>query len=231
MRRKTIILFFPILCLSSYAQNNSTSEVGTLTAYYATTAFDRFKKGDLVCDSNDPINRIVDLNATFYKYEGDGTGVYYSSQYLKSNLNKVVYTMNQLPVSMIGDKAIFRSSDGYIAKIFKSDNNGHNYYVRNDDFEPVLSLEETRRHDGCYVLSREYYSEWLEQKDCFEAHLEVKNGNIDLYRQNPYYDGDRKGCRYRSGLIGFVEETWWNKEGHAQMDTREIKRRSCACDI
>lgn len=213
MRRLFSYLFFSILCLSGYAQNNSTSEVGTLTSYYATAAFDRFKKGDLVCDSNDPMNRIVELNASFYKYEGDDTGEYYSSNYLKSNINKVVYTMSQLPVSMIGDKAIFKSEDGSMAKIFKSDNNGHKFYVWNDEFEPVLSMEETRCHDGCYVLSNEFYSEWQEGKACFEAHLEVKNGNIDLYRQNPYYDNDRKGCRYRPGLIGFVEETWWNKEG------------------
>lgn len=213
MRRSLFILFFPILCLSIYAQNKPANEAGTLTAYYATTSFDRFKKGDLVCDSNDPINRIVDLDTAMYKYEGDDTGVYYSSNYLKSDISKVVYTMSQLPVDMIGDKAMFKSEDGYMAKIFKSDNNGHKYYVWNDDFDPVYSKEETKRHDNCYVLSKEFYAEWLEGVGCFEAHLEVKDGNIELYRQNPYYDGNSNGCRYRPGLIGIIEETWWNKEG------------------
>ena len=55
MRRSLFILFFPILCLSIYAQNKPANEAGTLTAYYATTSFDRFKKGDLVCDRGWPV--------------------------------------------------------------------------------------------------------------------------------------------------------------------------------
>ena len=38
------------------------SAQGKLTAYYANTAFGDYQEGQLIVDTNDPINRMVDFN-------------------------------------------------------------------------------------------------------------------------------------------------------------------------
>ena len=199
-----------------------TPEVGTLTAYYATKSFTavngpQFNKGELICDSNDPINRIVDMNAMFYKYEGDDTGEYYSYLLPKSEISKTVYKMNQLPVSLVENNAVFKSQQGLVAKIFKSDINGHKYYSwdkSGGEFKAVFNAEETLRHKEGLVLNVEYCAKWIEGKDTFTYQLNVKDGNVDLYRKNRYYfDEGPQYCRYREGLIGIIEEEWCNKDG------------------
>ncbi len=44
---------------------------GQLTAYYANVDIENYQKGQLIVDTNDPINRMVDFNKSLYRYEGD----------------------------------------------------------------------------------------------------------------------------------------------------------------
>jgi len=179
------------------------AEVGTLSAYYAKADFGDYKKGQLICDSNDPINRIVDYNATHYKYEGDDTGEYYSYLLPKSKIEKRTYTMCQLPVSMVGKRIVFVSKEGDVAKLFASNINNHKYWDYSGDSE-VMSWEETDKHGECYVISVQYSSGYL-----FEEPLEERGGNIRLYRENRYDGGgDPNYCRYRKGEIGIIEDDW-----------------------
>ena len=191
-------------------RKQATKRVGDMTAYYATESifskvFD-YSEGQLICDSNDPMNRIVDLNATYFKYEGDDTGEYYSSNIPKSKVRKEIYEMNLFPVKLVGDRCTFKSAEGDIITIFKSDINGHKYYNWNydDGYTAYYNAEQTKKNRECYVLLMD---------DNYSVQLEIKDGNFDLYHENPYYDNNRKGCRYREGLIGILEEKWWNKEG------------------
>ena len=106
----------------------------------------------------------------------------------------------------------------YTSRIFKADVNGHKYYswvdVGDEGFKAVYNDEETKRHEKeCLVLSYEMKYKWMEEKDLFEMQIDSKDGNVDLYHNNRYYDGeDPNDCRYREGLIGFLEEAWVNKE-------------------
>lgn len=193
--------------------------VGTLTAYYAAETFavgdHQYKKNQLICDSNDPLNRIVNYNAKNYKYEGDDTGEYYSWLLPKQKVKKVTYTMNKLPASMIGDKATFKSKDGLTLTIFKQDINGHKYYQWDDDWKPVYNAESTKRNTSSLIVSVEFVPVWEEGTTAtFEFQLHEKGGCIDLYHKNRYGEGAAPGdCRYRPGLIGFVEQEWQNAEG------------------
>ena len=195
--------------------SNDSKIVGKLTAYYANKDFGEFTKGQLIVDSNDPINRMVDLNSTKYKYEGDDTGDYYSSEILKSNVTVKTYTMNELPVSYIGEKMLFVSEDGDTAKIFKSNNNGHYYFTYDDDWNPIKNMEVTNALDGCYVLSftYSYTDEENVVKGIVEHQLEIEDGNIKLYAKNRFGDD---GVRYRKGKIGFIEKQWYNGEGYPE---------------
>ena len=182
-------------------------KVGTLSAYYAKEDIEHFKKGQLICDSNDPINRIVDNNATHYKYEGDDTGVYYSYLLPKSKVDKKTYTMYQLPVALIGKRAVFVSNEGDSAKIFQSNINKHKYWdydIINGEYKKRISYEETDKHSACYVLSIILPNGYL-----FEQPLEEQLSNVRLYRKNPYGDGVAPSdCRYREGEIGIIEGNW-----------------------
>jgi len=190
--------------------------VGVLTAYYALEDFkaegSEYKKGQLICDSNDPLNRIVDEDAVNYKYEGDDGGELYSWLLPKSKVEKKTYTMNHLTVSDIGDKAYFVAKNGCVARIFWSNINGHNYFNWNGEEEKYRDEE---RYKECFVLSVEYISPYSNEKSLFEEQLEEKQGNIELYCKNRFAeDGkDSTDCRYREGLIGFIEESWYNKDG------------------
>ena len=179
--------------------------VGTLTAYYAKENFSaggiNYKKGQLICDTNDPINKIVEQDDQNYKYEGDDTGEYYSWLLPKSIVEKKTFLMNQLSAENVGEKAVFLSEKGCVARVFWSTINGHKYY----DYEgKEEKWRETERLSECYVLSVEYISIWDGEKYMFEEQLEEKQGNIKIYAENHYRDAE--------GQIGFVEERWYNKE-------------------
>lgn len=189
----------------SLAHFNSRKEVGTLTAYYAKEDFSaderEYKKGELICDSNDPFNHVSDEDENNYRYSGDNTGVEYSWLLPKSKVEKKVYTMNQLALSDIEGKAYFVAENGFVARIFWSNSNGHGFYNWNGEEK----FREKERFRECFVLSAELVWPWDNSKHLFEEQLDEKLGNIKLYSENIYRQYDH--------LIGFVEESWDNKEG------------------
>ena len=209
-----LVMIMSFVC--SCQSEKNVPVVGLLTAYYALEDFNaedsEYKKGQLICDSNNPLNRIVDKDADNYKYEGDDGGELYSWLLPKSKVEKKTYTMNQLTASDIGDKAYFVAENGCVARIFWSNIDGHRYYNWNGEEEKYRDEE---RYKECFVLSVEYVSPYNNEKTLFEEQLEEKQGSIVLYSKNRFAgDGiDSTNCRFRKGLIGFVEESWYNKEG------------------
>lgn len=191
----------------SFEKRMVAPEVGTLTAYYAKEDFSsndhEYKKGMLICDSNDPLNHVSDEDENNYRYSGDDGGEEYSWLLPKSKVEKRVYTMNQLTPSDINGKAYFVAENGCKARIFWSNSNGHRFYNWNGEEE---KYKEEERYKECFVLSAELLSSWDNSKYLFEEQLNEKLGNIELYCENKYRQYDH--------LIGFVEEGWYNKEGY-----------------
>ena len=185
--------------MAIYAQDR----VGTLTAYYAKKSFEYFKVGDLIVDSNDPINRIIPYNQTYWKYEGDNTGEYYSSNIKKENVIVKKWEMNELPVSLVKNGATFVAKSGCKARIFWANNKGRKYC----DSEGHEDDSTSRLFEnGCFVLSA-----WIKNRErgmwLFEDPLYEERGNIKLYWSNRFGD---YGCRKRPGRIGIIEEEWFN---------------------
>lgn len=185
---------------------------GKLTAYYANDAFGDYQKDELIVDTNNPINRIVDYSKTKFKFEGDDTGEYYSHLILKSQVTVKEYQMDPLPVELVQDDATFVSSDGFVVRIFAASANGHSFYSYNDDFEPNYDAIQTAAHQEYYVLSGVLKSYYDDEGFFFEEPLEVENGHIKLY----VYGGDigyasaddPTYVRYRPYKMGFLEEAW-----------------------
>lgn len=182
-------------------------EVGTLTAYYAKEDFSandcEFKKGKLICDSNDPFNHITEADEKNYRYTGDYGGEEYSWLLPRSKVEKKTYKMNQLTPSDINGKAYFVAENGCVARIFWSNSNGHRFYNWNGKEE---KYKEEEIYKECFVISAEFLSSWDNSKYLFEEQLNEKLGNIELYCENKYRQYDHH--------IGFVEEGWYNKEGY-----------------
>jgi hypothetical protein len=189
------------------------SAQGTLTAYYSNVTNDRYEKGQLIVDTNDPMNRIVNYNKTKYKFEGDNTGEDYSWLIPKSQVTVKEYKMSPLPVEKIGDKAMFRSTDGCEVCIFKAHANGHRFFtLRRTDFEMVYNAEETRAHQEFYAMVAT-----SDEGLFFQQPLEVENGCIKLYMNGTdlHYCNDVKGTlRYRPYVVGFIEESWSVSDEH-----------------
>lgn len=208
-----MVLMMSVLCSCGNSSSSQAEEVGMLTAYYATEDFKtengpEYKKGQLICDSNDPINRIVEQDGNNYRYEGDETGAEYSWLLPKSKVEKKTYKMNQLPVNSIGDKAYFVSESGCVARIFWSNSNGHHFFNWNGKEE---QYREEIRYKECYVLSVELINFFNNKKYIFEEQLEEKRGSLRFYVD--YGGEDPNNCRYRECPIGLIEEEWCNKEG------------------
>ena len=182
-------------------------EAGILTAYYAKEDFSanerEYKKGELICDSNDPLNHISDEDDNNYRYSGDDGGDPYSWLLPKSKVEKKSYKMNHLTPSDIDGRAYFKAENGCVARIFWSNSNGHKFYNWNGKEEQYRDEE---RYKECFVLSAEILSPWDNSKHLFEEQLNEKLGNIELYCENKYRQYDH--------VIGFVEESWYNKEGY-----------------
>ena len=188
--------------------------IGILKAYYAKKDFSitdysmNYKQGQLICDSNDPINRIVEVDDYNYKYEGDDTDCYYSYLIPKAEVTKKEYLMHQLTTNDIGNKSIFVSDEGCKIIIFRSNINGHHYL----DYDGEVDLKETNNHKECYVLSMRFFD-----NACREFPLREKQGIIELYQRETKYNSgfneDPNYCRYREGPIGIIEEEWENGEG------------------
>lgn len=207
-----LAVVLPAVHAKRLARKSNAAAATTLTAYYAYRDFSangtEYKKGQLIVDTNDPLNRMVSLNATSYKYEGDDTGEYYSWKIPKKNVTVQSYAMSELAVSALGEGVVFVADDGREAKIFKSHNNGHSYYSCDDDFNAYLDTRATDRLDGCYVLSVPLSSGYV-----FEEPLSVSNGHLVLYVKNRF---GSTGVRRRAGKIGIIEEEWVNKEGYPE---------------
>lgn len=202
-----IVAMFVLMGVScSYEKKKVAPEVGILTAYYAKEDFSandcEYKKGMLICDSNDPLNHVSDEDENNFKYSGDDGGEEYSWLLPKSKVEKKVYTMNQLTPSDIDEKTYFVAENGCEARIFWSNRNGHRFYNWNGEEEKYRDEE---RYKECFVLSAELLSSGDNGKYLFEEQLNEKKGNIELYRENKYRGYDL--------LIGFIEESWYNKEG------------------
>lgn len=185
---------------------------GTLTAYYAKVAFGNYKKGQLIVDTNDPLNRMVNYNKKKFKYEGDDTGGYYSSLILKSRVTVKKYQMSPLPIEKIGQRATFRSSDGYEVSIFKAHANGHSFYsFTGEDFTRTYNAKQTNAHQEFYAMSGTLKTFFNDEGWYFQHPLEVENGCIKLYENGTEvgYGTEIKGSlRYRPYMMGFLEQDW-----------------------
>lgn len=206
------IFLFTILLIPFTPNIFAQEFVGNLIAYYAKDNLNEAKKGRLIVDSNDPIDRIVDYNKTMYKFEGNYSDTYYSSLLPKSKVLKKTYKMSTLPVALVKKESTFISKNGYKARIFWSNINGHKYY--NFDGSKIDS-KATQSHKGCYVLSvtlpTDDNNTWL-----FEEQLKVEGENIRLYQKNRFAGENvsKKNVRYRPGKIGIIEEEWFNPESY-----------------
>ena len=186
--------------------------IGTLKSYYAkndiaiTDYSVHYEQGQLICDSNDPINRIIEVDDYNYKYEGDETGTYYSYLIPKAEVILKEYTMFQLTTNDIGNKSIFVSDEGLKIKIFRSNINGHHYL----DYNGEVDLKETNNHKECYVLSMKSF-----ENTFWELPLREKQRIIELYQRETKYGSneDPNYCRYREGPIGIIEDEWDNEDG------------------
>ena len=202
-----IALVMAISLLCSCQQKKEVPVVGTLTAYYAKEDFNVdeivYKKGQLICDSNDPLNHVSDEDVNNYRYFEDNSDDGYSCLLPKSKVEKKTYKMNQLTPPDINGKAYFVAENGCVARVFWSNSNGHRFYNWNGEEEKYRDEE---RYKECFVLSAELLSSWDNSKYLFEEQLNEKLGSIELYCENEYKQYDH--------LIGFIEEGWHNKEGY-----------------
>ncbi|MBO4802942.1 MAG: hypothetical protein IKX18_04415 [Muribaculaceae bacterium] len=188
------------------------SAQGKLTAYYANTAFGDYQEGQLIVDTNDPINRMVDFNESQFKYEGDESGGYYSQLIPKSQVTVKEYQMTPLPVELVRDDAIFVSNDGFIVAIFAAHAGEHGFYSYDDDFVPYYDAEQTMAHQEYYAISGVLKSPYDPEGFFFEEPLEVEDDNIKLYVDGAeirYVSVDDPDyVRYRPYKMGFLEEQW-----------------------
>ena len=204
---KRIFLMTWVLCLPVLLNAQ-----GTLTAYYAKAAFGDYREGQLIVDTNDPLNRIVNYDKKQYKYEGDDSGEYYSHLIPKSQVTVKEYRMSPLPVTLLGDQATFKSIDGFEVRIFAANANGHGFYCYDDDFVPYYDAAQTSAHQQYYALSGTIKSYYDDEGFFFEEPLVVEDGNIRLYVSNEvirYISVDNPAdVRYRPYKMGFLEEAW-----------------------
>ena len=205
MKKYLVLMAAVVIAIAASAQ-------GTLTAYYAKVALNDYTKGKLIVDSNDPFNRIVSVNATSYRYEGDDGGGDYSSLIPKAKVLKRVYKMSPLPVALVGKRMTFVSSKGLKATIFMSYANGHSFYNYDGTEKDAAA---TAAHQKCYVLSVQIPSINPDEGSYrFEEQLDVEDGNIRLYQMSRFTDNTVKNLRYRPNKIGFIEEQWVTPENY-----------------
>ncbi len=213
MNRFSILLFSLCMPMLLLAQ-------GKLTAYYANCDFGDYVEGQLIVDTNDPFNRMVDYSATQYKYEGDDTGDYYSKLILKSNVTVKEYQMSPLPVELVKNWATFLSHDGDVVTIFPANINGHKFYSYSNEGELQMYYDaaQTEAHQHYYVIRYVFQNEYCPEGCSFEEPLEVEDGNINLYvfgNDLPYCEFAEPGdIRYRPYLMGFLLEKWSPVEGY-----------------
>ena len=185
--------------------------VGTLTLYLATEDFQAksfwgnedypagmvdFKKGYYFQSKRGDVDYSVsDYNDKLYRVEADvfsGESVLYLIP--KDKISMETYTINQLPVSMIGRELTFVSKDGNVARIFKSDSNGHKFYAEDGSIDAT--------YNNCYVFQ---LKSKFEGKVRFEEiPLTEQEGFIELYNNERYPDD--------SSIMGIRSGDWHPKD-------------------
>lgn len=205
MKKSSVLFLLMCLPMMLWAQ-------GQLTAYYAKVNIENYEKGQLIVDTNDPINRMVDFNKLLYRYEGDEADEEgYYSLFDKSQITVKKYQMSPLPVSLVRNGATFQSREGFEIRIFLANANGHGFYSFDDNFQPYYDAEQTAAHQHYYVLSGRFQCVYDPDGFFFEEPLEVENGNIKLYINGSeirYTSDDPDNVRYRPYKMGFLEEMW-----------------------
>ena len=233
-----------IVSTSNIGQSNKTNgsmaSVGTMTVYLAATSMqsgdftiEPFDRGDFITDSNNPLTRFDSQNKTTYRYTFPDDGDMYSVTVAKSKIVTKQYEMSQLPVSLIGTKAVFKSTEGGIARIFRSSNNGHVFLDKNGKKQPDYV---SQRMDGGYVLSVQWPSKYNNDNELFEEQLDVIDGNLQLYMVPKYGDGVSQKARLKKNLVGLVVEKWkaveswpWGKssyDSNGRLLTDQIRESS-----
>lgn len=209
---KRISVLFLLMCLPMmlWAQD-------LLTAYYAKVEIvDNgigwgYAKGQLIVDTNDPMNRMVDYNKSQYRYESGESEEMYYYLFDKSQVTVKVYQMSPLPVTLVRNGATFQSFEGFEISIFPANANGHGFYGLDEDFQPYYDAEQTAAHQHYYVLSGRFQSAFDPDGFFFEDPLEVEDGNIKLYVDDGeigYTSDDPDNVRYRPCKMGLLEEKW-----------------------
>lgn len=185
--------------------------VGTLTLYYVSEDFQAkafcgdedspvwmrdFKKGDNFQSVGvDYEYTVEEYNNQLYRvYEDVFNGERMIYLIPKDKISMETYTINRLPVSKVGHELTFVSEDGKIARIFKSDINGHKFYAEDGSIDAT--------YNNCYVLQ---LKSKFEGKDRFEEiPLTEQEGFIKLYNDERYPDD--------SSIIGIRSGDWHPKD-------------------
>ena len=196
--------------------------VGTLTVYYAKTTintnnYGSFLPGQLITDSNNSNYQIKKYNNAKYKLEIEYNDSPESLLVPKSNVDVKQYTMNKLPVDAIGQRAVFKTKDGLIVKIFKSHNNGHKYCDTDGGSAPASWTSE---HEGCYVISGEIPQWWTSDgKQLFEDQLSVADGFLNIYTTSD-----------NGKIIGLLNEQWTNTTSWGDEQSAFDNNGNLLCD-
>lgn len=209
LSKKTIGYMVMLSIIATVWSCKSAPVVGTLTAYYAIEDFDIFRKGQLICDSNDPFNTMTELDEEYYQIENIFAGKDSVTKIPKSKIEKKVFTMNELSTSSINKGDVFRTEKGCEARLFLSDINGHKYFF--DELGMSEDAEETAKHAKCYVLSAQLY-DWSLGKYLFEEQLPENDGYIGFYGELPDLSDLEVPEDYKKkrGTVGYIREVWMN---------------------
>ena len=202
MKKLSVILAFLTIVVASSAQQTS----GTLKLFYANKATTlkyieeeyetKAKKGELLAEINSADKDALIEKGGIYQLTVPAGSVTETFTVIKADVDVITYNYSPLPVSNIGNGMYFKTKDGLLARIFKSNSNGHKYI------------------NSCYVLSVEYVDE--NGSKCYiENPIPVENGNVlsGAYfffhwasgdgAEKPYYDqAGRLLCDLRNDFAG-----------------------------
>ncbi len=203
-----LLLGSALLCSSAIAADNrlpgkKATKVGMLTAYYAAETFELnnnvYQKGQLVCDTNDTLNKIEEADEANYKFVlGEGCEIGCDFQLPKAKVYTKTYEMNELTTENVGSEAVFKSEDGLTARIFLADFNGHECrsYGGKEVYKTV-----TKALWESYVLSFQMKVPGSDDIYIFEDFVEEVNGHLLLYVDNSSTENI---------IYGYIADMWIN---------------------
>ena len=243
--KKQIVFVFITTFLLSYVQGVMAQPVvGKVTAYYAKRNYiahveqkefdyEKFtiKKGELLWNTNNFHFSIKSINQQYYRVGGSYQSDYTSYKIPKRYVSFVSYTMNQLPISMIGKGLTFVSPEGFKARIFKASLNGHAFYSFDDNYNYVYDEKATHKYKNHYVLSIDYIPGYsnnnkMEHK---EYVIDVVKGNLKLYQRSTNYENQSK--RTTAILKGiWVNSDSYGDEKSAYDDSGRMLTDKCEID-